>query len=352
MTAEAPTTTSPAATPPAALSPEPLLQMAHGLEVTAILQAGVQLRVFDHIAAGKDQAGAIAAAIDADERGTRILLDALAALGLLERDNGYRLSPLADAFLVTGRPSYLGGLLDIFAPPWAWTSHQRLAEVVRHGGTMLEQHAETPEHEFWETFAPSSVGLALPNAQVLAELLRDWSRERESLQILDVACGSGLLSLTLAAEHPTARATLLDWANVLPRTRDNVDRLGLHERTSFIQGDVFTEPLRGPYDLILASHIFHHFSEERCLTLLRRLSEVLEPDGRLVIQDFVSGLLPPPEAPFPYLFSVRMLTWTREGEAYSLDTYARLLQEAGFSAPELHTNQGMPSSFLTAGRAR
>jgi ubiquinone/menaquinone biosynthesis C-methylase UbiE len=345
MTGEAPSPTS-----TASLSPEPLLQMAQGLEVTAILQAGVQLGVFDQIAAGRNQASSIAAAIDADERGTRILLDALAALGLLERGDGYRLSQLADTFLVTSRPTYQGGMVDILAPPWVWSSHQRLAEIVRHGGTVLEENAETPGHEFWETFAPSSTSMAVPAAQVLAELVRGWGEQRESLEILDVACGSGLHSLTLAGQHPTARATLLDWANVLKLTKDNVDRLGLYERTTFIEGDVFTVPLRGPYDLIIASHIFHHFSEPKCLELMRRLSEVMKPDGRLVIQDFVSGLSPA-EAPFPYLFSVTMLTWTREGEAYSLDTYRRLLHEAGFTPPEVHAGQGMPSHFLITQRA-
>jgi hypothetical protein len=38
-----------------------------------------------------------------------------------------------------------------------------------------------------------------------------------------------------------------------------------------------------------------------------------------VIHDFVPGPQPA-QAPFPYLFSVRMLTWTREGH-HSLDTY-------------------------------
>jgi len=333
------------------VSPEPLLQMIQGLEVTAILQAGVQLRIFDHVAQGKNQPDAIAAAIGADERGTRILLDALAALGLLERDGGaYGLSPMSEAFLVSGGPTYMGGLLDIFAPDWVWTSHQRLAEVVRSGGTLLEQHAETPEHAFWETFAPSSAALAVPGGQAVAGLVEEWSRERESMEILDVACGSGLLSLTVAAQHPGARATLLDWANVLSRTADNVDRLDLRGRTDFIEGDVFTVPLRGPYDLIIASHIFHHFSEQRCLALMRRLAEVLKPDGRLVIQDFVSGLSPA-EAPFPYLFSVRMLTWTREGESHSIDVYEHLLHQAGFSAPEAHSVEGMPSQFLVAGRA-
>jgi hypothetical protein len=79
------------------------------------------------------------------------------------------------------------------------------------------------------------------------------------------------------------------------------------------------------------------------------LAEVLKPDGRLVIQDFVSGLSPA-EAPFPYLFSVNMLTWTRKGESHSIDVYERLLRKTGFSAPEAHSAEGMPSQFLVTGR--
>jgi methylase of polypeptide subunit release factors len=53
----------------------------------------------------------------------------------------------------------------------------------------------------------------------------------KSSPVLDVACGSGLYSLTLAEEHPHAEATLLDWPNVLAITRGTVERLGLTERT-------------------------------------------------------------------------------------------------------------------------
>ncbi len=335
------------------VSPEPLMQIIQGLQATAILKAGVQLGIFDQISKGNGRASSVAAAVGADERGTRILLDALAALGLLLRDDsdGYRLGPLAEAFLVTDRPSYLGGMVNILAGSWTWTEYPRLAEAVVRGGTILDQHAETPGHEFWETFAPSSTGIAAPAAQALAELLRGWVGQRESLDILDIACGSGLYSLTLAAQHPTAQATLLDWSNVLERTKDNVDRLGLRERTNFIDGDVFTVALGGPYDVIIASHIFHHFSAQRCQELMRRLAEVLKPDGRLVIHEFVSGS-PPADDPFPYLFSVIMLAWSPAGEAYSLDTYRRLLHDTGFSPPEVHKSQGMPSRFLIAERAR
>ena len=75
---------------------------------------------------------------------------------------------------------------------------------------------ETPGHEFWETFSQSSVGaVAGPGSQALAELIEPWVGTRDSLDILDVACGSGLFSLSQAARHPKARVTLLDSPEVL-----------------------------------------------------------------------------------------------------------------------------------------
>jgi ubiquinone/menaquinone biosynthesis C-methylase UbiE len=334
-----------------ALTPEPLMQMIQGIETTAILQAAVRLGVFDQIAGGRDDAGAIAAGVEADERGTRILLDALAALGLLEKDGGYRLTPLADAFLVSSRPSYLGSMTEIMAGEWAWEAYPRLDEAVRRGGTILDRHAEVPGHEMWETFARASVGVAAPASGALAEALKPWAQQRETLETLDIACGSGLFGLTLAAQYPQARLTLLDWPNVLALTRVNVEQMGLSERTSFIEGDVFEAPLGGPYDLILASHIFHHFSEQRCAELMRRLAGALKPDGRLAINEFTASSSKPSKDPFPSLFSVIMLAWTREGEAYPLETYERMLADAGFASPEVHDSIGMPSRFLIAARS-
>jgi C-methyltransferase len=325
--------------------------MIQGLQATAILKAGVELGVFDLVAAGTTTATEIASIAGTSERGTRILLDGLAALGLLvTAGNGYRLTPLSDAYLVSERPTYLGGATKLMASEWAWRGWAGLEEAVRHGGTVLDEHAETPGHAFWETFAPSSIGLAQPKSEALAELLSPWASQRPTLEVLDVACGSGLYSLTLAARHQHARVTLLDWANVLALTQANVERLGLDDRTSVIEGDVFAVPLGGPYDLIVASHIFHHFSEERCLELLRRLRSALRPDGRLAIHEFSAESDQPADEPAPFLFSVLMLTWTREGEAYPVSTYQRLLEAAGFAAPEVHPTRDLSTRFLIAGR--
>ena len=332
-------------------SPEPIMRMVQGLQATAILKTAVDLGIFDRISEGTSDASSVAAAIGASERGTRILLDGLAAYGLLETaDGAYRLSPLADAYLVSGRPVYLGGSTQIMASDWAWRFWADLPEAVRHGGTVLEDHAETPGHEFWEIFAPASTGLARPASKALAELLAPWAHARDEIDVLDVACGSGLYSLTFAAGQPHARVTLLDWANVLALTQANVERLGLASRTSVIEGDVFTVPLGGPYDLVVASHIFHHFSEDRCVELLERLAGALKPDGRLAINEFTALSDRPEEDPVPYLFSVLMLAWTREGEAYPVSTYRRLLDAAGFGTPEIHQSPGMTTRFVIADR--
>jgi ubiquinone/menaquinone biosynthesis C-methylase UbiE len=331
-------------------TPEPLMNMLQGLQVAGILKGAIELGVFDAIAAGHADAASIATAASADERATRILLDALAALGVLTAGGQYGLSPVAETFLVRSRPAYIGGATDIFTGTWAWENFGRLAEIVRNGGTIMQEDAETPGHVFWTTFASSSTGIATPSGQGLADALKPWTREKDELALLDVACGSGLYGLAIAHSHPDARLTLLDWGNVLETARDNVARFGLDERTNYIDGDAFETDLEGPYDLIIASHFFHHFSEERCRQALERFASALKPGGRIAINEFTAAAENPADDPFPALFSVVMLAWTHEGAAYPLSDYQRWLADAGFATPEIHDGRGMPSRFIIAER--
>ena len=126
-----------------------------------------------------------------------------------------------------------------------------------------------------------------------AAILAPWAKDRETLEILDVACGNGKYSMAVGAQNDDARITLLDWPNVLDVTRGYVEENGMADRTSYIAGDMFEVPLGGPYDLVITSHVYHHFSEERCVQLLKRLAGALKPGARLAIQDFMAGDGPP-----------------------------------------------------------
>lgn len=343
------------ATPTGAhVTPAPILEAMGAFQVTAVLGAAIRLGIFDAIAAGQSQVDEIAASIAADERATQILLDALAAIRFLEaRDDRYALTPVTDAFLVRERPAYIGGLADVYYSDWQWHGHLQLPEAVRAGGTVggKEQDVETLEHPFWETFATAYTGASTPFAEALADLLAPWAARRSPLEVLDVACGSGIYSLTLADRQPHARVTFLDQANVLPATHRYARELGLADRTTSIDGDMFAIPLGGPYDLAIASHVFHHFSQERCVRLMRRLRDALREGGRLAIHDFAAASSDPAEEPIPRLFSIIMLIRTRQGRAYSVADHQQMLAAAGFTAPEIHSAPGLPTRFIVAQRA-
>ena len=333
------------------MQPDEIIRLLQGYQTTAIVRAGITLGMFAHLAGGAADATTVAQAIGADARGTRILLDALTALGLLRRQGQtYGLTPAAETYLVPDRPTYLGDLIHLFAHEHFWEAFQRLPEAVRRGGTVLDQHAETPAHAFWEDFATYSAAIAGPAAETLAALLAPWAAARPTLDLLDVACGTGLYGFTLARRYLQARVWALDWPNVLPLTRSYAERLGVAERVQFIAGDMFTVPLGGPYDLIILSHVLHHFAEERATALLHRCAAHLKPDGRLVIHDFIPNDQAEVTDPVPHLFSVVMLVWTRAGEAHPLSRYQRMLSTAGFALPAVHPLATQGSCFLLAER--
>lgn len=323
-------------------SPEPLDRLLTGAQAIGVVSAAVELGIFDQLARGTSDLASLAAKIKADKRGTRILLDALAALSLVETADGYRLSPMADSFLVSGRPGYMGRMVRFMSELLARIV-PHFAAAVRRGGTVLEESADQPELALWEEFAAASGAMARVQADALAGLLAPWANRRATLDVLDVACGSGLYSLTLVARHPGARVTLNDWANVLDVTRRSVERLGLTELTAYLPGDVFEVDLGGPYDLIVASNCFHMFSEERCRRLLGRLAGALRADGRVAIQGPMAAGSPA-EDPFPRLFSLLILAMSSGGEAHPVAAYQRMVAGAGLAILGVHDLPGLAGS--------
>jgi 2-polyprenyl-3-methyl-5-hydroxy-6-metoxy-1,4-benzoquinol methylase len=355
----APTTTEPAApraNPPAApranppaVTRERLAGMMQAYKTTSLLRTGVDLGVFDALAGGPAAADTLAGRLGADIRGVRILLDALVAVALLETDPaGYQLAPGADAFLVSKNAQYLGDMVKVMCSDWEWDALKHLGEAVRHGGTVMDEHAETAEYEYWVDFAAFASAIAHPTANVMADALALWAAGRSSLDVLDMACGHGIYGYTFAQRHAGARVWSLDWPNVLPVAAGHAERLGVRDRVEPLPGDMFTVPLGGPYDLVMLTNVLHHFDEARGTELLRRARAALKPDGRLALVGFTVGDRGPAEDPAPYLFSVLMLVWTARGEVHSEAAYDRMLAASGFGGATVHSVADLPLRVLTA----
>jgi len=315
--------------------------------MTALITAAVELGVFAVVAKGARTCQQIAEGINAPPRSTSVLLDGLAVLGLLGKNGlSYENTPLSEEHLVPGKPMYMGDMTGIFGSDIIWTGYRHLAEAVRNDGTVMLEHAETPKHPFWETFARSSASMAFPAAGTLASIFGDWIAKKPKVRALDVAAGSGIYGLTLA-KSPKVDVTLLDWPNVLVETRKWADRLGSDlSRVHYLEGNLFEVDYQGPYDLIVLSHVYHHFDDATCLGLTKKVAAALAPGGRVAIHDFIydASLANPMAA----LFRTTMLTWTRKGSTYSESDYRRWLSEAGLGDVGIFPTNGMPTTLVTA----
>jgi C-methyltransferase len=328
--------------------PEYVMQLLQGAQASAVVSTGIELGVFAAVGGGADSKE-VASRIGCPERSTRILCDALVAFGLLGHDGTrYTLSATAETHLVPGRPGYMGDVAQIVDAPQMWSGMARLGEAVRHDGSVLETHAETPQHPFWETFARASSALALPTAAALEGGLHQWMASKARVRVLDVAAGSGLYGYTFAQKNSNVELTSLDWPNVLVETRKNAERMKLDAtRLKTIEGNLFEVEWGGPYELIVMSHIFHHFDRPTCAGLMKRAAAALAPGGRLAIHDFLAGS----GHPGAVLFSITMLIWTKHGEAFAADDYRGWIADAGLRNPAVHAVPMGPTSFVFAEKA-
>jgi SAM-dependent methyltransferase len=335
----------------AELTPPVVFDMLLAYKNTAVLSAAIELGIFDAIAAGASTCAEVANRQQLDPRGTKLLLNALAALGLLTCDDAdYRLAAGAEKILVRGRPGFVGDMAKVMASSWEWAALAGLPDAVRRGGTVAPQNAETPGYAYWEDFAAYASAVAAPTAKLMADVLGPWAAGRDRLNVLDLACGHGLYGYTLAARQPHAKVWSLDWSNVLPLALARATQMGMADRVSTIAGDMFDVDLGGPYDVVMITNVLHHFSEARAVQLLRRAAGVLAADGRIVLVGFTVSDAPPASEAAAHLFSILMLIWTHEGEVHSEHVYERMLADSGFTDATLYPVPALPLRVIVARR--
>lgn len=334
------------------VSRERLLAMMTAFKSTYLLRAAIELRIFDALADGPADPDDVAAILRTNPRATRILLRALAAAGLLDMDGEqFQLVSGARELLVTSSPQYGGGVVRVAASDWEWDAMKNLADVVRHGGTLLDVNAETPGFPYWVDFATHLTFATKPGAEFVADLLVPWAEDRASLDVLDVGCGHGLFGFSVAARDTRATVTCLDWPEVLDVAKTYAERLHVGDRVRYLPGDAFEVPLDGRYDAIILGNFLFQFPPSRGIDLLRRLASALKPGGQVLIVGFTTGDRPPVQDYHAHMLSLLMLAWTSQGELHSPLMYQKMLASAGLVDLDTHEKPGLPLRVVSGRRA-
>lgn len=315
------------------LSPAPIIELTQGFRTYKTMAAAHELGVFDVLAeTGGVTPEELATSLGIDARPAEMLLTGCAAIGLLEKKNGrYRNAPVADTYLVRGRPEYVGGYVEMvdtqLFPAWS-----RLVEAIRTNRrtawdaedleTMFADGGETAGPVFWEAMHVSATiaGRAVGEAVDLSGTRR----------LLDVGGGSAALDIELCRRYPELTATVFDLPFACGIAQGKIAAAGLSDRITTIAGDFFADPsLPGGHDAVALSQILHDWSEEKNREILRKCYQALEPGGLILVVE----LLVNDEKTGPMDAAMRSLTMlvATEGRNYTGAEYASWLRDTGFA---------------------
>ena len=302
--------------------PGEILGMSGAYWKSLALHAGVRLDIFTVIGDARLGGAEIARRVEGDERGVTTLLEALAALGLLDRtDAGFANAPAARTCLVRGSPSYIGFMVRHHAnlvPSW-----NRLHEAALAGGPVRPRSSHGDASEL-EDFLLGMHGNSLGTAARAAQEIDLGGRRR----LLDLGGGPGTWSVQFVLANPGLHATIFDLPTSEPFAARIVGAAGIKGRVSFVGGDFTEDELPGGFDVAWLSHILHSEGPETCRAIIGKAARALEPGGLLLVHEFIlddSRTNPV----FPALFSLNMLAGTTEGRSYSLSELSALLAGAG-----------------------
>lgn len=309
--------------------PGPIIALSTAYWGAQTLLTANRLGLFALLAGGPLAADTIAARLGTDARATTLLLNAAAALGLLTRgDDGWSNSALAAAWLVPGKPTYLGDALgysdDLYAP-WG-----RLGEAVASGRPVLPPADYTGRDPVQTRhFVRGMHNRALGVGRALVGLVDLTGRHR----LLDIGGGPGTYSALFAQRHPGLTATVLDLPGVVAVAAGIIAELGVADRVRTLAGDYQTTPFPDGQDVVLISGVLHRETAERCRDLIARAAAALVPGGLLVVSDVFTdetGTAPP----FAALFGLNMLLSADDGGVHSDAAVADWLAAVGLTGIE------------------
>jgi hypothetical protein len=329
------------------ITPDAIMQLGFGYWGSKTLLSAVELGLFTLLARGPLPAEDIRARLKLHPRSVRDFLDALVALGMLERHNGrYANTPATDRYLDRAKSTYMGGMLEMMSARlfrfWADLSEGlRTGEPqneAKRGGDLFDTLYSDPER--LEQFLSAMTGLSLGVAHAIAKKF-PWAEYRS---FVDIGVAQGGLPVVVAQAHKHLRGVGADLPVVGPIFEKYVRAQGLEDRLHFVALDFFREPLARA-DVIIMGHILHDWDLATKKMLVGKAYDALPAGGALVVFEALIDDDRRRNA-FGLLMSLNMLIETRGGFDYTGADCAAWMREAGFRETRVEALCGPDSMVI------
>ncbi|MBN1614085.1 MAG: methyltransferase domain-containing protein [Deltaproteobacteria bacterium] len=308
---------------------ETLIKLANSFMTCRILLSAAEMDLFTLLAGAPLTAREAAKQSGADPRALKVLLDALAALKFLTKENEtYQCRQPLAPLLSTGSPGSVLPMILHYNDLWGRWS--RLTDTVMGTETPSKPDAPSRTIDELRAFIGAMNVVAAPRAKWIIEALNPGAAR----SLIDVGGASGTYTIAFLRAVPALKATLFDLPEVVEIARDRLKAEGLMERVTLVGGDFYRDELPTGHDLALLSAIIHQNSRQQNRALFAKVFRSLAAGGRVVIRDHVMSpdRTSPPEGA---VFAVNMLVGTTGGGTYTLREIEEDLGQAGFEKARL-----------------
>jgi len=327
------------------LSPDPIFQVASGFMAAKHLFVASEVGLFEHLADGPATLNDLALRTGVPSRTLRILADAMAALGFVERQGDrYQNSSVTTTFLSGRTPADLRPFLrfwnHISYPGW---THLETSVRKEQPAVGYLSGALTTEQE--RIFAEGVEAITAGTAQALATTY-NFSRHH---RVLDLGGGTGSFLAAALRQYRGLDATLFETPAVASIARQRLSGNPDTVHTTIVEGDFFTDPIPSGHDAVIIANVLHLFTPEDNLRLLRRVREHVPDGARLLLVDFWTDATHT-QPIFAALMAGEFLV-AAGGDVYSVEDVHGWLQESGWRGVE-HMPLAGPTSLIVAEGAK
>ncbi len=301
-----------------------ILEMMGGYRQSCVIGAAAELNVWDIVGEEALSAEEFARRLRADLRATTILLDAVVAIGFLDKAEERYSTPVAlRPFLQSASSqTVLPMLLHQMNILRGWSG---LAWTVRGGVPAPRPSSVRGPQADRESFIAAMHSISSLFADALVAKLTTFPVKR----LLDVGGASGTWTKAFLKAFPSSSAVIFDLPDAVVQARARFAQTEFASRVDFAPGDFYKDELPPGADFAWVSAIVHQHDRAANCDLFAKVRRALVADGLIAVRDVVMepSRTEPTEGA---LFAVNMLVNTDLGGTFTFAELAEDLTEAGF----------------------
>jgi demethylspheroidene O-methyltransferase len=330
-----------------------MFDLCAGFVYSQVLLACVQLKLFDHLAAGPIGLDDLATRMSLPRDSAQLLLDAAASLELVQRrsQGRYGLGQLGAE--LRGNQS-VTALVEHHA--LLYRDLQDPVAMLRGpggGGELAAYWAYARDGKASDlpgaAIAPYTALMAASQPMIVNEVQHVFSF-RDHRCLLDVGGGDGSFLAAVAAQQPELRCILFDLPAVAEKASERFRAGGLSARATAVGGSFLTDSLPQGADIVSLVRVIHDHDDAEVLTLLRAVHNALPENGKLLVAEPIAGIRGAESMAEAYFaFYLRAMG---SGKARTFERLGDMLKQTGFEQIQLRPGP-MPlvASIITGVKA-